>query len=161
LSRFDTLHNLRCDILNYYIWFSSEIEKARVRGISLEEDISLNADYLYSQKDMDGLLMLKGSAYFETQIRNDKKWLKEVQRKADGQGVVLYDMIRKDALYMFETYYNETYQNYLKLTAIKDSILADRLLLSKTNELAGTYYLTFEEALQLEAERIYDGKDPL
>jgi hypothetical protein len=161
LSRFDTLHNFRCDILNYYIWFSSEIEKARVRGISLEEDINLNADYLYSQKDMDGLLMLKGPAYFETQIRNDRKWLKEVQGKADEQRVVLYDMIQKDALYMFETYYKETYQNYLKLTSIKDSILADSLLLNKTNEIAGTYYLTFEEALQLEAERIYDGKDPL
>jgi hypothetical protein len=161
LSRFDTLHNLRCDILNYYIWFSSEIEKARVRGISLEEDINLNADYLYSQKDMDGLLLLKGPAYFETQIRNDRKWLKEVQGKADEQGVVLYDMIRKDALYMFETYYKETYQNYLRLNAIKESILADSLLLNKTNEIAGTYYLTFEEALQLEAERIFDGKDPL
>jgi hypothetical protein len=160
-SRFDTIHNLRCSIMNYYIWFNSEIEKARVRGISVEEDLSNNADYLYSQEDLNGLFMLKGSAYLETQIRNDRKWLKGIQKKADEQGVSLNEMILKDAVFTFETSYNESYKNYLKLNAIKENILADSLLLIKTNDLAGKYCLTLEEAIQIEAERIYDGKNPL
>ncbi len=158
LSRIDTLHNYKSGITNYDAWFIKEIEKARVRKITLAKDLSLNADYIYSQRDLDGLLMLKGPEYFEEQIRNDRRWMKEIQRKADEQGAVILDLIRRDALYTFETSYNETYKNYLKLKGIKETILSDSLLSIKINQLAGQYFLTFEEALQLEAERIYDKK---
>jgi hypothetical protein len=160
LSRIDTINNYICSIADYDAWFTKEIEKARVRNVTFEKDLSLNADYIYSQRDLNGLLMLKGPAYFEEEIRNDRRWLKEIQRKADEQNTVLYEMIRKDAIYMFETNYKESYQNYLKLKAIKETIISDSLLSNKINELAGQYYLTFEEALQIEAERIYDNKTP-
>lgn len=161
LSRIDTLHQLKCDILNYYVWFSSEIERARIRNISLAEDILLNAEYLYSQSDMNGLLMLKGSSFFEDQIRNDPKWLMLVKQKAQEQGVVLHEMIRQDANYMFQTYHKETRDNYYKLQGIKDIILQDSVLYGKTTLLSGKYYLTLEEAVQIQAERLFDNKEPL
>lgn len=161
LSRIDTLHQLKCDILNYYVWFSSEIERARIRNISLAEDILLNAEYLYSQSDMNGLLMLKGSSFFEDQIRNDPKWLMLVKQKAQEQGVVLHEMIRQDANYMFQTYHKETRDNYYKLQEIKDIILQDSVLYGKTTLLSGKYYLTLEEAVQIQAERLFDNKEPL
>lgn len=161
LSRFDTLHNLKCDILNYYVWFNTEIERARIRKISLAEDIRLNAEYMYGQNDLNGLLMLAGASYFESQIRNDPKWLKLVKKKAHEQGIVVHEMIRQDAEYMFQTYHNDIRTEYLRLQEIKDSILQDSVLYSKTTLLSGKYYLTLEEAVQIQAERLFDNKEPL
>jgi hypothetical protein len=160
-SRFDSLHNYKCEILNYCTSFDSEIEKARVRDITLEENLNLSAEYLYSQKDLNGLLLLKGPAYFENQMRNDPIWMREIKRKADEKRKVLLEIMREDAVYMFTTYHPETYQKYLRLMAIKETIMGDSVLVNKTSQLAARYILTFEEALQLNAERIFDNKNPL
>jgi hypothetical protein len=84
-----------------------------------------------------------------------------VKQKAQEQGVVLHEIIRQDADYMFQTYHKETLDNYQRLQGIKDSILQDSVLYSKTTLLSGRYYLTLEEAVQLQAERLFEHKEPL
>jgi hypothetical protein len=160
LSGYDVMHNFKCDILNYYEWLNDVIEKARVRNIPLEEMLELDAEYLFNQKSPDDLLILEGPEYFERAIRRDPNWLTSVRKQAAEKGVSLDEMIRLNAVYIFETDHKETYEKYLKLNSIKDLILNDSLHLNETKELARKYYLTFKEALQIEAEQILEGKDP-
>ncbi len=46
--------------------------------------------------------MVKDLKYYETIIRNDETWLKSVKEKALKQGLSLDEMIRRDALWMYE-----------------------------------------------------------
>jgi uncharacterized protein (DUF427 family) len=46
--------------------------------------------------------MAKDLKYYETIIRNDEAWLKSVKEKALKQGLSLDEMIRRDALWMYE-----------------------------------------------------------
>lgn len=152
VSEYDKLHKFKCDIWNYSEWFNDVIEKARTRGITLEEMLQIESEYVYSQENISGLLSLMGPAYFERQIRKDRSWFKLVKEKAEEKNISMDDAIAEDANYILKTDYPESYKTYHLLDSIKQSILNDSILVSENKQLANYYYLTLEEMLQIKAE---------
>lgn len=153
VSKYDKLHPFKCDIWGYSVWFNDVIEKARSRGITLEEMLQIEAEYVYSQQDMNGLLAYMGPAYFEQQIRKDRSWYNLVEEKAKEKNISMDEAIAEDADYIFKTDYPDSYLIYHELDSIKRVIVSDSILFEETQKLANHYLLTLEEMLQIKAEQ--------
>jgi hypothetical protein len=154
VSRLDILHNKKCEVLNYSKWFDSEILKAKEWNMTLEETLDLDGEYLYSQSNMNEMLTLFGPAYYERLIRRDNKWFHSLEVKAAENHVLVEEIVRQDAIYQLQTNNKVAFDNYMKISSAKETILHDSILITETRELARKYYLTIEEGLEVKAEQI-------
>jgi len=154
VSRLDIVHNKKCAILGYSEWLDSDIQKAKDRNLTLGEMLELDAEYLYSQSNINDLLTLKGPAYIESSIRQNNNWLNSLRSKAEENKLSLDELVHQDAVYQLQTNYKLAYDNYLKISEAKTAIMNDSILLSETKEIARKYYLTMEEAMQVKSEQM-------
>ena len=154
-SEYDKIYKYKCEICNYTEWFDMVVAKAKQRNIPLEKMLDLEAEYVYGEKDLDGLLTFKGQDYFEDKIRMDENWLNLVRSKAEEKKIPLNEMITSEADYIFKTDHPEPYKKYHELLTLKETIRNDSVLSDETRKLASEYYLTFDEALQIEAEKLF------
>jgi len=116
--------------------------------------LELDAEYLYSQSNINDLLTLKGPAYIESSIRQNNNWLNSLRSKAEENKLSLDELVHQDAVYQLQTNYKLAYDNYLKISEAKTAIMNDSILLSETKEIARKYYLTMEEAMQVKSEQM-------
>lgn len=154
-SKYDKIHDYKCDIWNYNVWFTSTIENAIKRNISLEEMLSLAAEYTYGQADIESLLMYKGIDYYKEVILNDPNRYKKLQALAIEKNIAIEELIEDQAKHNFKTKHPETYIRYNQLKSFKQKIKNDSLLLSDARKYAKKYYLTLEESIQINAELMY------
>ena len=88
--------------LNFYVdqikgdtvWMKTISEKASKAGVSIEEMIKIDAEYIEFQE--------AEIVKIENQIITDKKWLDMVKQKATEQNVTVEEMIRADAYYIYQ-----------------------------------------------------------
>lgn len=154
-SKYDKIHDYKCGIWNYNVWFANTIENAQKRNISLEEMLSLAAEYTYGQEDLESLLMYKGVDYYKQVIVNDPNWYKNLQAKALEKNIPIEKVVENEANYNFKSKHPETYIRYNQLESFKQKIRNDSLLLINAKQLAKEYYLTEEESIQINAELLY------
>jgi len=154
VSKYDLLYNYRSNILNYSAWFDNVIGKAKAEGKPLDERITSEAEYIFKNGSFDEYLTLVGLKFYEDKIRNDKTWLKSIERIAAEWNISLDEMILKEADYIFKNEHPDIYNKHLALENNKQKILNDSLLFNHTKALAEKYYMTFDEMLQIEAERM-------
>ncbi len=152
ISQFDKMHDYRCNILNYNVWFTNVIKDAQGKKISLEEMLNLVAEYVYAQEDLNGLLMLKGPGYFKGIIENDLVWLKGLKAKADENNQSIDELVQLESNYNFKTNHPELFTKYNQLEGFKIKIKNDSLLISEAQQYAKKYYLTLGESIQIKAE---------
>jgi len=155
-SEYEKILKIRNRICSYNPWFNSIIEKANGRNISIGEMLDLEAEYVYSQENLDKLLVFKGQKYFEEEIKRNKNLLKSVEAKAGKRNISPEKMIPDYADFLFNTEHPEAYKKYKEIELQKQLILNDSLLTEEIKKSAQKYYLTFDEMLQVEAERLYN-----
>jgi len=153
-SRYDIVQSFRNRILGNASWFNSIINKAEQKKESLEKMITRDAEYIFSQEDLETYLVYKGPKFYEEKIRSNDKWLSLTRKKAKERNVSLEQMISADAAYMFKQKQPNAYKTFQKIENHKQVILKDSLLLHQTKALAENYYMSFEEMLQIEAEKM-------
>lgn len=85
-------------------WFGDVIEKAKKRGLSIEEMIRIDAEYMFMldfeekiEKTRDNYII-----YYELTIKNDPEWYEQVLRKAHDNALSTEEMLRRDAVWMYE-----------------------------------------------------------
>lgn len=154
-SKYDKIHDYKCDIWNYNVWFTNTIEDAKKRNISLEEMLSLAAEYTYGQEDLESLLMYKGVKYFTQVILNDPIWYKNLQTEALEKNIPIDQIVQNEANYNFKTNHPETFARHNQLEGFKQRIKNDSLLLLDAQQFAKEFYLTEDEAIQINAELQY------
>jgi hypothetical protein len=153
-SKYDKLYDIKASIWIYSTWFDMVVDKAAKNRITLEEMLELEAGYVYQMNDPEAYMTLKGQEHFERSIRHDPNWLNHVRSKAEERGLALDEMISLEADYVFKTNHPEAYETYHQILLNKQMILQDSLLLEKVTKEAAHYYLTLDEMLQIEAERM-------
>ncbi len=153
-SKYDKLHEYKSNICNYNVWFTNIIEDAKERNISLDSMLSLTAEYVYSQEDLENYLMLKAPDYYKGMIKNDPVWYSALEARSKENSEPIDDILKKEANYNFKTNYPDIYSKYNQLDSIKLEIINDSTLLSDAQKFANKYYLTLEESVQIKAEII-------
>lgn len=154
-SIYDRTHDYKCNISNYDVWFSGLIKQARARNISLAEMLEINAEYVYSQDNIEDFLMYKGESYYEEIIRNDHPWYKNLKSKAIEDRIPIDELLHQEAVYNFQTNFPDIYTKYNNLEDYKSNIRNDSLLLNDVQLFAQQYNLTLDEAIQIKAERMF------
>ncbi|MCD4682974.1 MAG: hypothetical protein K8R86_06800 [Bacteroidales bacterium] len=153
-SRFDKVHKYKCNILDYSKWFDSVIEKAKQKNITLEEMLEIEAEYIYSQGDIDGFLTYKGPKHFEENIRRSHDWFRSFEIKAAEKNISVDELIVKESENIFKTNHPEAAARYYDIENYKSIILNDSTLFEKAKLFADKYFLTKEESLQILAEKL-------
>lgn len=154
-SEFDKMHDYKCMVWNYNVWFTNTINDAKKRNISLEEILDLIAEYTYGQDNLNNLLMLMGPEYYKRNIMRNKTWYKGLELKATEENISLDELIQHEADFNFQSKHPEIYTQFNKLDDYKEKIANDSLLLSDVKKFAEAYYLTLDEAIQINAELMY------
>jgi len=154
-SVFDKVHDYKCGIWDYSEWFDSVIEKANQRGLSLEEMLDIEAEYLYGEQDIENYLIWKGPKHFEESIRRNSEWMNSFEIKAAKENVPIDKLIEEESENMFITNHPKAATRYYELENKKLIILNDSAYIAEIRHIANKYYLTFDETLQIMAEKIY------
>ncbi len=153
-SEYDKVHKYKCDIWNYSEWFNSVIEKAEDRNLTLEEWLEVEAEYIYSQGDIDGFLTYKGPKHFEENIRRSPDWFGSFEIKAAEKNISVDKLIVKESENIFKINHPKAAARYYDIENSKLIILNDSTLLENAKLFADKYFLTKEESLQILAEKL-------
>jgi hypothetical protein len=154
-SVYNKMHDYKCKIWNYNVWFTGVIEDAKERNLSLEEMLELVAEYVYSQDNLEDFLMYKGPNFFAENINRDPSRLKTMETKAGEYNIVVDTIIQREANNIFQSKHPEILKNYNELENFKFKIVNDSLLLSDAQQYTKKYYLTLKESIQIKAEKMY------
>ncbi len=102
--REDRLYNIANEIRRNRAWFGDVIDKAAERGITIEEMVNLDAEYMFVNdfNRIENKTPYDYYLYYELLIRRNPEWLAAVQNKAMEQNIALEEMIRRDAIWMYE-----------------------------------------------------------
>ena len=158
-SKYDKIHDYKCKIWNYNVWFTNIIEDAKKRNISLEKMIGLAAEYTYSQDNLENLLMYKGPEYYTGMITNDYNRYNKLQAEAKETNIPIEDLVKQEAIKSFEKH-PEVLTKYNELQSAKQKIRNDSMLFLEVQKFAAKYYLTIEESVQIIAEEKYESPFP-
>jgi hypothetical protein len=100
----DHLYNYGNSIRRDRQWFGDVIEKAKKRGLSIEEMIQVDAEYMFMldfnekiEKTRDNYII-----YYSLMIKNDPEWYEQVLRKAHENALSVEEMLHRDAAWMYE-----------------------------------------------------------
>lgn len=160
-SKYDKIYDYMAEILIYTEWFNAVVEKAAKRKIQLSEMLELEARYVYQMKDPQGYMTFMGQEHYEWAIRHDPHWLSLLQKQAEEDHIPVDELIHREAANHFKADYPEAYDTYMKIQQNKNLIRKDKLHMNKVRKEADYYYLTIDEMLQIEAERMLDQDSPL
>ena len=92
---------------------------------------------------------------YKAGIRNYSEWFDVVLERAKENNMTLDERITAEADYVFKTEKPDVYKINQQLDQFKEMIQNDSLLTLNTKKLADDYFMTFDEALQIEAEKLY------
>ena len=92
---------------------------------------------------------------YKAGIRNYSKWFDVVIERAKENNMTLDERITAESDYVFKTEKPDVYKINQQLDQFKVMIKSDSLLTLNTKKLAADYFMTFDEALQIEAEKLY------
>jgi len=153
-SKYDKLYSKIDGICNDSKWFDVIIEKAKQENITLGEKLRKDADYIFRITDKEDFMILKGSDYYAEKIRKTPEWLKSVKEKAKVKNISIDEMVRIEADYIFNSEYPVLFSKHKAIRNQKEKILNESSLYAKTDSIAKQYYMTFDEALEIEAEKL-------
>ncbi|MBN2175770.1 MAG: hypothetical protein JW731_16690 [Bacteroidales bacterium] len=153
-SEYNQIFNYKSEIWNYDPWFSSIIDKAKNRRISVKEMLDLEAKYVFEQREPEKYFIQYGLDHYIDQIRKVPEWWELVKSKSEKEGIDLDAMILREADYAFKTYQPDAYKIYSLIKKNKNSIRNDSILSLETQTMADQYFMTYEEMLQIEAEKM-------
>ncbi len=153
-SKYDQLYTLIDNICNDSKWFDIVIEKAKLKNMSLGDKLKEDANYVFRINDKEDFMILKGSEYYTEKIKGTPEWFKSIKKKAERKDISVDELILLEADYLFKKEYPELFSKYKAIRDQKEIILNDPSLYARTDSIAKKYYLTFEEALQIEAEKL-------
>ncbi len=114
-----TKEDIANDIKSDPEWFAIIQQKAEEFGISVDEMLARDAEYIYNQEN--GIVVeddepveeiVRDAASIEAQIRKDPNWMAEEQKKADERGISLEEMIKIDVEYILSMEAQKEADNY-------------------------------------------------
>jgi hypothetical protein len=152
-STYDRSFTYLDNILHNEEWFRSCIRDAKVKGISLEEQLLAVARYTYMNEDPYHYKVMHQLSDIEKSIRGDAHWMREIERKAKEKNISTEKMIKLDAAYLLSENHPDTDSVYRSLQAQKKALLEDPEEKAFIQEQAKYYRVSFDEMLQFRAER--------
>jgi hypothetical protein len=153
-SKYDQLYTLIDNICNDSKWFDIVIEKAKLKNMSLGDKLNEDANYVFMVNDKENFMIYKGSDYYMEKIKSTPKWLESVKEKAKKKDITVDEMIQLEADYTFNKKYPALFEKHKAIRDKKELILSDSTLNAKTDSIAKSYFMTFDEMLQIEAEKL-------
>ena len=155
-SKYDKSYDYMTMITTYSEWFDNIVNQSIIKNQPLADVLLDNAYYVYHQSELDSYMCFRGLEFYEERIRSDQNWLNKVQVKANENNISLDEMITKDALYVFQTQHPDSFETYLSISNFKKEIRNNPDHLNQVKEKAANYFLTLDEMLQIEAERLLE-----
>ena len=152
----DELTQYLNDIVKVDSWFSGIIQSAKEDNMSLSTKMELNARYMYWLEDADAYYACYGPRAKFREIKENEDWYLSARKNAIRKDISIDEQLMEEARYVLSTANPDALIKYDQLSAIKDSIISDSAWFASVMNEAKRYYLTEEEILQAEAERVWD-----
>ena len=89
------------DIVRNYLWFDDIQQQADYKGVSMEEKLTDNADYLFWQNDLAGKIH-HDVDYYRMGILKDTALMKKIREKALINKISVDEQVSKDAIWMLQ-----------------------------------------------------------
>lgn len=133
-------------------WFDQIVLKAQKDGIVLEEAIQKEAKYQAWAQETDVYLTWFGQEYFESVIRNDKKWNEAILAKAAENKKTHEEQLSEDADFIFRQNKPAIHQKYNLIRKFVGSIRSDPAWLQQIVAKAASYEMDTATMIRVDAE---------
>jgi len=121
----DPVYDRINSIMQVDSWYNDIIRKAELKGISLEEALITEAEYMFYQDDTLRYMIGYGPGHFQKIIAGDSAWMAHVREKALRQNMPVDEMLQADALYVFHENYPWLYELNRCLTDIEERLYSN------------------------------------
>lgn len=155
-SSMDTLTYYQTSIVNTDSWFSELIQSAKEDNMRLGNKMELNARYVYWLEDADAYYSCYGPRVKFREIKENEEWYLSARKNAIRKDISIEEQLMEEARFVLSQENPAGLLKYDQLSAIKDSIRQDSAWFANVLNDATYYYMTEEEIMQAEAERVYD-----
>jgi hypothetical protein len=135
--------------------FNSLIERSERSGRSLEQEVSLEADFLFQKDDLENYLRKYGPAHYERIIRQDSIWMNKVATEAREKQLTLEESLYRNADYVFWKDHPDIHKEYHGIRAKENAIRSDSNLTALAMTAADHYFLPLEEMIHQQARLMY------
>jgi len=152
----DTLTYYQTSIIKTDAWFSELIQKAKMDKVSLGSKMEGNARYMYWLEDADAYFACYGPRVKFREIKENEAWYLSTRKNAIRKDISIDEQLMEEARYVLSEENPEALLKFDQLTAIKDSIRHDSAWYASVMNQAKHYFMTEEEIMQAEAERVWD-----
>ncbi len=133
-------------------WFDNIVLKAQKDGISLEDAIRQEATFQAWAQETDTYLTWFGQEYYESVIRNDRKWNEAIIAKAAENKKSYEDQLTEDADYIFRENKPTIHQKYNLIRKYVSSIRSDPSWLQQIAGKAASFEMDTTTMIQVDAE---------
>jgi hypothetical protein len=155
-SCLDELTFIKTKILVNQQWFNDVIDRADRSGITIEERLDLEADYVLWNDKPEMHVSIYGPGSVIGSIESDESWMAQIRERAKEEGQDLDERLIMEARYMLDQDHPEALEKYDAITEYSLAIRSDTAWYRKVMEKAARFYLTEEEMIRVEAERLYE-----
>lgn len=136
-------------------WFTTLLKEAGEKGISLGEELEIEASFLLWEQEPEKYYSIYGPGSFIADIESDSAWYAQVKARALEYNVSLEDRLWEEADYMLMTKYPEAHEKYHRVMEISANIKADSAWYAELLKKAAENFMTEEEMIRADAEYMY------
>ena len=132
-------------IMMHAPWYDELIEKANLKGITLEEELIIEAKYLIYKEDTAEFMIRYGDNYYKNSIAGFPDWMDAIREKARTRGISEQEMLELDALYMFQKRYPVYYELHRGIMAVRNEISEDSAMMNSISQQSLYYHFDIGE----------------
>ena len=137
-------------------WFADLIIQAKEDRLSLSNKMDLHARYMYMVDHPDQYYACYGPRVMFREIKENEAWYLSARKNAIRKDISIDEQLVEEARFAIQDKHPEGLIRYDQFTAIKDSIRHDSAWYASVMDQAKHYFMTEEEIMQAEAERVWD-----
>ncbi|MCB2206867.1 MAG: hypothetical protein KQH67_01115 [Bacteroidetes bacterium] len=140
-------------------WFNVVLHGAKAKGISNQQSLYLNAEYMHRLNAPEDYMLRYGLDAYKDQIKSQRLTMSHLQEKSETEGRLMEEMIQEEATNRFSKQYPDVYKDFIRINEKKQQIMQDPGLLDSVRSLADKYYSKLDDMIFFQAKEMMEEKD--
>lgn len=151
----DYIENPVYDYMNNIVldakWFNVVLDGAKAKGISNQQSLCLNAEYMYRLNSTEDYMLRYGMNSYKDQIKTQRATMLHLEDKSDREDRSIEELINEEAVYRFSNQYPDVFKEFTRIREKKQQIVQNPDLLYNVKKQAVKYYCKLDDMMFFQA----------
>jgi hypothetical protein len=140
-------------------WFNVVLHGAKAKGISNQQSLYLNAEYMHRMNAPEDYMLRYGLDAYKDQIKSQRLTMSHLKEISETEDRSMDELIQEEATNRFSKEYPDVYKNFIRINEKKQQIMQDTGLLDSVSFLADKYYCKLDDMIFFQAKAMIEEND--